>query len=170
MYTDFYEVIRELAREYGVPVRQPVPEPVYGRIKLKGRGGAAAAIMPVMLRFAVRHPLLALHLLAHATPAAFKRKADALRQAGIATPDWFVDAFFGNPTIDCFISILKQLPPGVGEMMVHPAMVDDPLRALGGGYVAQRETELAVLLDPRVREAVATYRVELVDFSFLRRA
>lgn len=107
-------------------------------------------------------------LMRHTTPAAFKAQAALLQTESIPTPDWFVEAYFGNATVENFISILQQLPPGVSEVEVHPGMVDGQLRSLGGGYVEQREVELAVLLNPRVRDAFATHHVKPVSFSFLK--
>jgi predicted glycoside hydrolase/deacetylase ChbG (UPF0249 family) len=52
MYTPFYPVVMELAEEYGVPVRNPVPISVYGHIKLEGGGSAAAAWE--MMKFGMR--------------------------------------------------------------------------------------------------------------------
>ena len=64
--------------------------------------------------------------------------------------------------------MMKQLPPGVSEMVVHPGVVDAQLEALGGSYVRQRADELAMLTDSRVREALDESRVELVNFSFVQ--
>jgi predicted glycoside hydrolase/deacetylase ChbG (UPF0249 family) len=97
-------------------------------------------------------------------PAAYKRQAELLKAEGIGAPNWFIDSYFGHATVENFIALLRQLPPGSSEVMVHPAVVDEQLRQLGAGYVAERAQELAVLLDPRVREALAAYNVQLVDF------
>ncbi len=164
LYTPFYPLVRELARSYGVPVRQPVPESVYGRVRLDGKGSAAATLR-TMIRFALRHPVLALRLMPSMTPAAYKRQAALLKAEGIGAPDWFIDSYFGHATVENFIALLRQLPPGSSEVMVHPAIVDEQLRQLGAGYVAERAQELVVLLDPRVREALAAYHVQLVNFS-----
>ena len=167
MYPPFYQVVRDLAREYGVPVRQPVPESVYGHVQLPG-GGAASAILPKMIQFGLRHPILAQELMSGMTPAALEERAALLNAEGIPAPNWYIDANFGNASVENFVAILEQLPPGVSEVMAHPGLVDDQLRELGAGYVEQREAELAVLLDPRLPAALAANRVKLVDFSFVR--
>lgn len=167
LYTPFYQVVCELAKEYAVPVRHPVPESLYGNTKLQGRGGSAEA-MKRMIQFGIRHPVLAMRLMPKMTPNAYRRYAALLDAQGIGTPNWFIDSYYGNPSRESLIVMLAQLPPGVSELMVHPAIVDDSLRRLGGTYVEQREAELAVLLDPRVREAVAQYQVKLVDYSFVK--
>jgi len=168
LYTPFYPVVRELAKEYGVPVRQPVPESVYSQIKLRTGGGAAVAIRQ-MIHFVLRHPVSARQLMPHMTPSAFKEQAALLDRENVPTPNWFIDAYFGNASVDNFILMLRQLPPGVSEVMVHPGKMDNELAASGGGYAEQRQVELEVLLDPRIKEALRAYNVRLVDFSFVRR-
>ncbi len=164
LYPPFFDVVLELARAYGVPLRQPVPASVYGRFRFPGGGGAAAALRR-MASFGLRHPLAAVRLMRHLNPNAFKARASRLRAEGLAAPDWFVDGYFGHPSVETFMALLAQLPVGVTEVAVHPGLVDEGLRALGGGYVRQREAELAVLLDRRVRTAIEAEGVQLVTFG-----
>jgi chitin disaccharide deacetylase len=172
LYPPSFAVVCELARAYRVPVRRPVPEDALRRLSLQGGFRATKAFLPALwplLRFAGKHPVLALYLLADLAPAVLGRPADALRRERIAAPDRLIAAFYGHPTVERFLSILALLPPGVSEVLVHPGLVDAQLRVLGGRYVAQRESELAVLLDPRVRQACTVYGIELVDFSAVSR-
>lgn len=167
LYTPFYEVVRELAKELDVPVRQPVPESVHGRVKLPGGGGTGAVIWK-MVWFGIRHPIMAIKLMPRMTPAAMKAQAELLVEDGIVAPDSFIDVYFSRATVDNFIDMLRQLPPGVHEVAVHPAIVDDQLRQLDPEHGETRASELAVLLDPRVREAFDLYNVQPVDYAFLR--
>lgn len=166
IFPPFYRLVVELARAYRVPVRQPVPEAVYGEIK-RSRHRGAATVIRRMRRFVLCHPLAALRLLPFVTPTAFSTRGALLDADGIPAPNWFVEGFFGNPTVGNLTAMLRQLPPGVSEVAVHPGLVDEQLRELGGGYVAQRESELAVLLDRRLQGALRDSHVHLVDFSFL---
>ncbi len=166
VYAPFYEVVLELAREHGVPVRQPVPASVRGQVRLPG-GGVAAAIRR-MVRFALRHPVRAWRLFPQLSPKAFEQKAALLVARGVPAPDRFIDGYFGRPSVERFLAMLQQLPPGVSEVAVHPGRVDEGLRRLGGGYVAEREAELAVLLDPRLPAALAAHQIALTDFSAVR--
>lgn len=167
MYGPLFEVVKDLARQYRVPVRHPTPESLYGHVKWPTAGGAAGATVRKMLGFGLRHPVVAWRLMAHMSPAALKARGSALRAEGIAAPDWFIDGFYGRASVDDFVAMLRQLPPGVSEVVTHPGRVDDQLRALGGDYVQQRERELSVLLDPRVRTALDESGVELVDYSYV---
>ena len=64
--------------------------------------------------------------------------------------------------------MLAQLPPGISEVMVHPAIVDDDLRELEDEYLGAREIELNILLDSRVRRAIEINQIQLISFSELK--
>ncbi len=166
LYSPFFQVVRELAREWAVPVRHPVPETLYGRVTFPGGGGNSGMIWK-MIAFGILHPFRAWQMMPHMTPDAYKRQAALLAEERTPTPVSFLDGFFGVATVEGFVGMLPQLPPGINEVAVHPGLVDEPLRKWGGGYVQLREAELAVLLDPRLREALVRNQVELTTFSSL---
>ena len=166
LYTPFFQVVRELAREWAVPVRHPVPETVYGRVTFPGGGGNAGMIWK-MIGFGIRHPIRAWQMMPHMTPDAFKRQAALLTEEGTPTPVSFIDGFFGVASVEGFLGFLPQLPPGINEVAVHPGLVDESLQKLGGGYVQQREAELAVMLDSRVKDALGKHAITLTTFAGL---
>ena len=165
-HTPFYPLVCELARKYHVPVRQPVPESFYGQIKVRGKSGGAT--MQTAMKFVTQYPWLLLRLVPGMVSSTYRHKAVLLDKAGIKTTNWLVMALYDKPSVANFISMIHQLPPGVSEVVVHPAVVDAQLKTLGGSYVRQRADELAMLTDPRVRDALDKSRVELVDFSFVQ--
>ncbi len=165
-HTPFYPLVCEMARHYNVPVRQPVPETFYGKIKV--RGGSNGALLQTTLKFVTQYPALVLRLVPSVVPATYKKQAVLLDNAGIKTTNWLVMALYDKPSVANFISVLQQLPPGVSEMVFHPGVVDAQLEALGGNYVQQRADELAMLTDPRVQTALNESQVSLVDFSFVQ--
>jgi len=63
-------------------------------------------------------------------------------------------------TVDALIAILRTLPAGKTELGCHPGLRRDS----GGMYVLEREQEVAVLCDPRVRAALDSERIELISF------
>lgn len=70
-------------------------------------------------------------------------------------------------TLDAMLDILAKLSPGVTELCCHPAAAQD----LNTMYVAEREQELQVLCDPRVREEIDRLGIELCSFrDFASRA
>jgi len=90
-----------------------------------------------------------------------------LRREAIATTDRFEEGFFdASATEDTLSALLRALPEGTTELMCHPAVVDDELRA-SSSYALPRARELAVLTSAGVREAVRARGIELVGFAAL---
>jgi predicted glycoside hydrolase/deacetylase ChbG (UPF0249 family) len=89
----------------------------------------------------------------------------ALREAGVRTPDRFFGGFYGpDASFATLERILAALPEGVSELMCHPARVDDPLRR-GSRYADERDLEREVLCDPRLVPLVRSLGIELVGFE-----
>jgi len=84
--------------------------------------------------------------------------AARLRREGIKTTDRFVEDFFDDD------ATLEG--PGATELMCHPAVVDDELRA-GSGYAEPRTRELEVLTREEAKRAVREEGIELVHFGHL---
>jgi predicted glycoside hydrolase/deacetylase ChbG (UPF0249 family) len=93
--------------------------------------------------------------------------AVALRAAGVRAPDHFIDEFFvpGSMTLAGVLDALRQLPPGVSELMCHPGYDDDALS--DSSFRAQREAEIAILCSAEVRQALAEHDVMLVSYADL---
>ena len=90
-----------------------------------------------------------------------------LREAGVRTPDRFVDGFFGEGVrFEILEEILEKLADGTAELMCHPGRVDAELKA-SSTYVEERESELNVLTDARIRELVLARKIDLVGFDVL---
>ena len=64
-------------------------------------------------------------------------------------------------SLDALIKILAGLEPGFTEMATHPGMGDD----LDTMYCSEREEELKVLCDPRIRAALDEMGIELRSFA-----
>ncbi len=90
-----------------------------------------------------------------------------LREAGVKTPDRFVDGFFGEGVrFEILVEILEELADGTAELMCHPGRADAELRA-SSTYVDERESEIDVLTDSRIRELVLARKIDLVGFDVL---
>jgi hopanoid biosynthesis associated protein HpnK len=76
-----------------------------------------------------------------------------VRQAGLATTDWFFGVrATGSISADVILKLLRHAPEGTGELMVHPGLADSsPQRP--GRLNESRPRELEALLDVRVRRA-----------------
>jgi len=61
----------------------------------------------------------------------------------------------------------QAIPPGVSEMVCHPAELDDELRRLTPGLVADRATDLAVLCSPEFADGLRRRGVRIIGFRHL---
>jgi chitin disaccharide deacetylase len=66
-------------------------------------------------------------------------------------------------TVERLLEVLETLPDGDSELGCHPGYAD----GLSSTYTTERETELATLTDPRVRERVGALGIELIGWAEL---
>ncbi len=143
-------MIVEIGAEFGVGAVRVPDEPLWfaarGGARISGPAGA------VMLA-----PWLAL----------MRRR---LRAAGIRYNDRvFGVCASGSMDEGKLLEILARLPPGVTEIYLHPAAVSGAAVAASmGGY--RHADELAALLSPRVRAAIAAAGADLGGFGDIPRA
>ncbi|HEX7545559.1 MAG TPA: ChbG/HpnK family deacetylase, partial [Gemmatimonadaceae bacterium] len=83
-------------------------------------------------------------------------------------PDHFIGVSMqGSPRFARhFAAAIDGLSSGTTEIMVHPGRVDDALGQVDG-YTWQRETELAALLSPELRERLRRGDPSLIGFGGL---
>lgn len=98
------------------------------------------------------------------TPA----QRDEYRAKGVRTTDHFSRDFQhpGHIGLNDLVALLARLEDGVTELMCHPGEPDADLVATSA-YARERPLELAVLTDPRVRDALERERITLTTFSAL---
>ncbi len=98
------------------------------------------------------------------TPA----QRDEYRAKGVRTPDHFTREFQhpGHIGLDDLLALLGRLDDGITELMCHPGEPDAELVATSA-YARERPLELAVLTDPRVRNALERERITLTTFAEL---
>ncbi len=98
------------------------------------------------------------------------RQRARFRDADVRTPDHFVREYqhTGAIHLEALLDLLGRVARmgGVTELMCHPAEPDAPLLE-GSSYARERGTELEVLTDPAVREAVERLGIELTTFAAL---
>mgnify|MGYP005627670365 CR=1 FL=1 len=151
LFTPYFQIVRELALTYDVPVRNPVPVSIYKTISPETKGGGNSASMGKLLLFGITHPFKSIPMMSKVSPEAFMEQERLMYTEGIKSPDWFIDSFYGNATPENFISILQQLPNGVSEIMCHPGM----------------EGEVTVLTHPKVKEAIEIQNLQLISYRYL---
>jgi predicted glycoside hydrolase/deacetylase ChbG (UPF0249 family) len=79
--------------------------------------------------------------------------------------------FGGELSVSSLLAVIREGLQGcfggnVVEVMSHPGLVDDELRR-ASRYLEERETELAVLCDPRLRESLQAESLSLCSFGIL---
>jgi predicted glycoside hydrolase/deacetylase ChbG (UPF0249 family) len=105
------------------------------------------ALFPVALDLAQQHGL-ALRV---------RREYRSLARASeVACPDVLEEGYFGQGHLgrDALLALLGAAGGDSVEVMCHPGQVDETLLQRSG-YVAEREAELAVLVDPALEEELA---------------
>jgi predicted glycoside hydrolase/deacetylase ChbG (UPF0249 family) len=85
-------------------------------------------------------------------------------------PACMCDGFRGQESdgVQAFLRLVDEPCPGVKEILCHPGYTTP--EPLPDGYNHGRELELAILTDPRLREALDRRQVHLVTYDWLRHA
>ncbi len=166
LYPPFFEVFCRIAHERGVPVRSPLTAsmkyprlfPDAGTVK-KGKETAWKVIG--------RDPFGALGLLPFTNLASMEKRVARLDELGIPHPGTLIDYLYGNPTPSAAIHILRNLPVGVSEIVVHlgtSRRSEAYPNGLDVGYFPRREQELAVVTSEYLREYAGSLNIRAVGF------
>ncbi|HET6958024.1 MAG TPA: ChbG/HpnK family deacetylase [Vicinamibacterales bacterium] len=94
-------------------------------------------------------------------PWAWRDYRSAAR-AGIRTPHFIGRAHTGVLSGLALTAMLRDLPPGVTELMVHPGYVDEPLERLNTRLLDARADEVDLLTDPKTFDLLSTQRITLI--------
>jgi len=93
---------------------------------------------------------------------------DQASRAGISTADYFCGiAQTGELTREGIENLLKNLPEGTTELMVHPGYADAVLQKTATRLQDSRQTELQILTDAEIRNLVASLGIRLIDYGFV---
>ena len=151
LYTPYHQIVREIAAEKNVPIRNPVPVSSYRKIKVSSGGGESASVSKLIV-YGIFHPFKAIPMMKKVGVEAFIEQERITNECRIKTPDWFVDVFYENSDTETFLSILDQLPNGISEIMCHPG---------------SSENELQILTNPEIKSIIAEKGISLINFSEL---
>ncbi len=92
---------------------------------------------------------------------------ERLRNAGLRTPDFFLDGFYGaGATAENLRRIFETLPDGTSELMCHPGFPDEAL-ARSSSYTNERAQEVEALCDPGLPALLARLEVALAGYAGL---
>ncbi len=88
--------------------------------------------------------------------------------AGLVTTDYFCGiAQTGVMTREGVEQLLTHLPDGSTEPMCHPGYADAELKRSSTRLQESRQTELAILTDPRIRKLVASRGIRLISYQLM---
>jgi hopanoid biosynthesis associated protein HpnK len=142
------DILIEMCVEYRVPCMRLPREPVFTTLALARDHAARKIVEAVIFR-------------------ALSRRARRLMDArGIRSTDWLFGLHqSGHLTEEYVLGVIARLRPGLTELYFHPAA------NLGGiAPAAEAQGEVAILISPRVRAALAGRGVRLTSFAETARA
>jgi predicted glycoside hydrolase/deacetylase ChbG (UPF0249 family) len=100
-----------------------------------------------------------------------KRFQAVLNRHGCRTTDHFAGfQITGRLEIADLVRLLRALPEGLTELMCHPGKCGSELRQARTRLKQSRERELAALVAPETRQALAESGIELVNYRSVGRA
>ncbi|MEW4527032.1 polysaccharide deacetylase family protein [Maioricimonas sp. JC845] len=96
---------------------------------------------------------------------------DALEQAGLPTLDGLAQ-FYGGETHeerrDSYIRTLRNLPPGVSQIIIHCGIDNAELRAVTNS-ASRRDGDRRIFTDPKILEILKEEGVELITWKQFRK-
>jgi predicted glycoside hydrolase/deacetylase ChbG (UPF0249 family) len=96
---------------------------------------------------------------------------ESAERAGIAAADYFCGiAQTGELTREGVARLLRSLPDGTTELMVHPGYMDEGLKNSATRLRESRQEEVRILTDTGIRNVVASEGIRLIDYSFVAEA
>lgn len=146
LHPRIFPVVADLAREYQIPAVRLAREDWRTALSLDSRGFFPKITQGLIFAWLCR-------------------RAQRVAQAtGLISNDHLFGLLNdGRMTEDYLLGLVPQLRPGITEICLHPALYGDPeLHRWASPY--RRQEELATLLSPRLKEALAAAGVEVSDF------
>ncbi len=167
LYSPFFDIIIELAKEFNVPVRSPViasikyPD-VFSNSAMKKRGRQIA------LRLVLTAHFKAGSLLKYRRIYEMEKKVQKLNELGILHPDLLIECFWGDPTASNFLHILENLPNGTSEVILHFGTYTRQENYPGGldlDYFKNRENELITVTSDYLKEYFSYLNIRTIGYS-----
>lgn len=169
LYAPFFEVVMQLAKDYGVPVRNPIAHSMLDKTTFK-KPGTQVVGRKLARNFILRHPVKAVRIARHFKSEWMLERLQQLKEREIKHPDHLIDYFYGNPTSQNMLDILNHLPPGTSELMLHLGQNCHP-KELGKGidkyYLPYREQETAIVTREFLRPFLEKKNIQVISFSDL---
>ena len=167
LYSPFFDIIIELAKEYNLPVRTPFiaskkyPD-LFSNSHLKKRGKQIA------LRFAFNNPFKAIRFLKYSQVTEMEKKVQKMDDLGIFHPDLLIEYFWGDPSLTNYLYIIEHLPNGISELILHvgtSSRQENYPSGLDLDYFINREKELISVTDKHLKEYYNYLNIKTIGYS-----
>ena len=167
LYSPFFDIVAELAKEFDVPVRSPVIASVkypglFSNSKIKKRGRQTAR------RLIFTAPFKAFGLFKYSRIHEMEKKVKKLEKLGILHPDLLIECFWGEPTASNLLHILEHLPKGTSEIILHLGTSTRQENYPGGlevDYFKNREYELITVTSDYLKEYLNWLNIRTIGYS-----
>jgi len=169
IYPPFYDIVIKLAKEYNVPVRNPVAISSIDKKTFPNAGTHKIAKM-LATKLAVKHPFTALSLLKYTKIETMLKNIKKLDSAKIKHPDYMIDYIYGNPTPENLLYILNNLPEGTSELIFHLGFgcdTDKGGKGVDSNYFPYREMETVLATSAFIKEYIKSKNIKIISFSDL---
>ncbi|WP_334074321.1 polysaccharide deacetylase family protein [Paenibacillus sp. A14] len=140
----FLDIVLEICRDYGLPFRLPRSLPGIERIAAKAEELA-------------------------------EQVADMADRMGIVILDQLIGLSFGKQPGETYesykkemIGVLRTLKPGVSEIILHPALANEELRAIHGEW-EKRQWDFDLFRDPEIKETLSREGIALISWKELQK-
>ena len=148
VFPGIIDIVLDLARQYGIKAMR-IPDEPY--LFLQQRQGALPRVL-------ARNGLTFLARLA-------RKKAV---KSGIAVPQHFFGMLSGGNMAEAsLVQIIKQLPPGISEIMMHPGLNNEHLNAVYG-WQYHWQNELQAVMSPAIRQFIKINGIQMISFGELQ--
>ncbi len=159
MLPGLFEIALRLAKRHGIPAMRVANEESSLRTALSSGPDRHAGIV---MRQGVQ---------ARGLKLLSRDAREVAERAGIAVADHFCGiAQTGELTREGVERLLRSLPEGTTELMVHPGYLDEGLKNSATRLLESREEEVRILTDTGIRNVVASEGIRLIDYSFVAEA
>ncbi|WP_372366279.1 polysaccharide deacetylase family protein [Candidatus Uabimicrobium sp. HlEnr_7] len=96
---------------------------------------------------------------------------DAFRKKGFAILDYLERSFKAPKNLperrEYYLKLFANLPPGVTEVYIHPALATKELKEITHSY-SMRQADVDIFTDPELKEVIMKNNIHVIDFVKLK--
>jgi len=169
IFPQFFDLVIKLAKEYNVPVRNPLPYSVETDIPFYKSGSKKKSIL-LGVGYFFRNPIKLFRFLLRYGEKGIWQNYQKASETDIAFPNHLIDNFYGKVTEIQLISILDNLPKGSSELIFHLGVncMNEKQVGIDDKYFEERDMELEVLLNSNLLKLLKDRNIEIITYEQLK--